>query len=134
MDSDPENINSDAATPVGRKKRRGRPAKKKSKATKRRDARKRKQLVLQSISQSGSQKSNTQNDSLIKGGNRQNRGNNFEWKADEMWKLGNLIGIFGRGNEREIIQKLLEMEDRDRSSKGKNSVEVAEIGDLQMNR
>lgn len=86
-------------------------------------------MILQSISQNDSQVSSALQDSIIRGGNRIFCENGFDWQADEMWKLGTLIGIFGRGNDKEIIQKLAAMEARDRTKRVEKQMKSTNVGD-----
>lgn len=51
-----------------------------------------------------------------------------------MWSLGHLIGMFGKGNVKEIIQKLSEMEARDRLKKEGKKKQTDAIGDSKVIR
>lgn len=69
-------------------------------------------------------------ESIIINGNRQNCEIGPDWKANEIWNFGKLIGILGREEDSVVLGKLQEMEARDKIKRiGKNKHTCA-VGDL----
>lgn len=111
-------------------KRRGRPVKKKSKARRRRESRMNKRLILQSVIQIGSQGSLSRHESIIRNRNKLNYDNGSDWRASEIWNLGRLIGILGKEDDNEVINKLMEMEARDKGEQNGQKKQHKFDGDM----
>lgn len=54
---------------------------------------------------------------------------NITCEAEEIWKIGRCLGIVGKGNDKEIITRLVEMELRDRNNSPNANELVRMIGD-----